>query len=245
MKTYLFIFLLIGFSSQAQISGEIEYKIRMVFNPIDSLERVQEDPPVEGFKVFKRKLKESKKLLPQLKYRLKFNENEALFYLEDLMANDQDQSLLEYALILSDSKESYYTTKKDNEFYTYKQSELGGEYFLVHNSPFQWELSGETKEIAGYVCRKATTKYKRNSEVELEVTAWYAPELAFQYGIKDFSGLPGIVLGLEEHGYYFYADKIALTKKDKKIKVPKGKIIKKDEFNLKMETYYNQFYERE
>lgn len=217
----------------------------MIYNPIDSLERVQEDPPEDFFHVFKQKLAESQRLLPQLRYHLKFNENQALFYLEDVMANDHDQSLLEYAIILSNSEEPYYTTKKENGISIYKQSELNTDYFLVSKPSLEWKLSSETKEIAGYVCRKATTKYKRNSEIELMVTAWFAPELAYQYGIKDFSGLPGLVLGLEEHGYYFYADNITLSKKDKKIKIPKGKIIEQDEFEQKIEKYYNQFYERE
>lgn len=246
MKLYLTLFyvLVFSFSIQAQTSGEIEYGIKMIFNPVDSLDRTQkQQPSQESAIAFSKKIKEAEKLLPQLKYYLKFNEKESLFYLKDFMVNDSDRSLLEFPLILSNSKETYYNSYQNDTVLIYRQAELGGQYFLVNKKNPKWKLSFETKEIAGCVCRKATTKDRRNDLIKLTITAWYCPDLPYNYGVKNFSGLPGLVLGLEEHGFYYYAKKINIKKDHQTIKTPKGKRIEEKKYNKKVEDYYSQFYE--
>src|SRR5690625_519396 len=199
MKKTLFILLLFFAQlSFAQIFGEIEYKVDMLFNPVDSIVRTEEGPSEESFKVVKKEIEKSKRYLPQLKYHLKFNENQSLFYLNDSLINDQIHSLLRFAIILSNSDETYYTVKEKQFVFAYKRSELNGELFLVKRPSFKWEFSDETKEIAGYICQKATAKDENNLLFKSTITAWYSPDLPYSYGIKDFSGLSGIVLGLEE-----------------------------------------------
>ncbi|WP_187477440.1 GLPGLI family protein [Amniculibacterium sp. G2-70] len=57
----------------------------------------------------------------------------------------------------------------------------------------RWKISEEKKEIQGYACQKATvTSYGRT------FVAWFAPQIPFHDGPYKFSGLPGLILELED-----------------------------------------------
>ncbi|WP_194851173.1 GLPGLI family protein [Nonlabens antarcticus] len=61
-----------------------------------------------------------------------------------------------------------------------------------------WKLSNDTKEIAGYVCKAATTIFRGR-----KYTCWYATDLPLPYGPWKLMGLPGIILGASsEDGAY-------------------------------------------
>lgn len=53
----------------------------------------------------------------------------------------------------------------------------------------EWSISEETKEISGYQCLKATTKYRGR-----EWEAWFAPEIPIPDGPWKLCGLPGLIL---------------------------------------------------
>ena len=52
-----------------------------------------------------------------------------------------------------------------------------------------WELSGETEEVAGYVCQEAVTKYAGR-----EWTVWFSPEVPVDCVLWKFNGLPGLIM---------------------------------------------------
>lgn len=57
---------------------------------------------------------------------------------------------------------------------------------------FKWKITNETRDIAGYKCRKATTIIFDS----LMVYAFYAQEIKVTGGPETFNGLPGMILGV-------------------------------------------------
>ncbi len=69
---------------------------------------------------------------------------------------------------------------------------------IVCGSQLNWKLAAETKSISGYHCQQAS--------VELfgrKWKAWYTAEIPIQDGPWFFSGLPGLVLEVEDTEGYF------------------------------------------
>jgi GLPGLI family protein len=64
--------------------------------------------------------------------------------------------------------------------------------FLLQDSikKFDWKIHDEIRTIAGYPCRKATTKYCDS----VVIVAFYAENIVNTGGPELFSGLPGLIL---------------------------------------------------
>lgn len=56
-----------------------------------------------------------------------------------------------------------------------------------------WELGNDSDSIAGYYCRNAYTSFRGRKYV-----AWYSPEIPLSYGPYKFSGLPGLILKMND-----------------------------------------------
>ena len=52
-----------------------------------------------------------------------------------------------------------------------------------------WKLTGETEEVAGYLCQKAVTRYAGRNW-----TVWFSPEIPVDCGLWKFNGLPGLIM---------------------------------------------------
>lgn len=82
------------------------------------------------------------------------------------------------------------------------------QYFIKDTLPeMNWELVPEqTKEIQGYLCKKAKLKYRGS-----EFTAYYTPDILINFGPWKFSGLPGLILEItldDDVTFYWKASKI-------------------------------------
>lgn len=65
---------------------------------------------------------------------------------------------------------------------------------LVSEKPkFDWKLTSETQTIENYPCQKATLDYMGRKWV-----AWFSTELPFPNGPYKFSGLPGLIVKMED-----------------------------------------------
>ncbi|WP_255577973.1 GLPGLI family protein [Flavobacterium sp. CHNK8] len=102
-----------------------------------------------------------------------------------------------------------------------------------------WEITKESKQIGNYLCYKAI--YIKNylgrngKEISIPITAWFAPSLPFTYGPKDYNGLPGLILELQERKTIYNATSINLSQeKELKIEFPKGKTITEAEYAKKV-----------
>nr|WP_286076503.1 GLPGLI family protein [Parabacteroides goldsteinii] len=70
---------------------------------------------------------------------------------------------------------------------------FGQSYLYEEPIPeINWQLSDGTKEILGYECHKATARWRGR-----DWTAWYS-DIPFSDGPYKFTGLPGLILGLED-----------------------------------------------
>jgi len=128
-----------------------------------------------------------------------------------------------------------------------------GKLFLVSGelTPYEWELTSETKQIGSYQCYKAIAKREItefnisevNGKVEEKeqirtetITAWYAPEISVRHGPDMYWGLPGLILEVSNGSRVMVCTKVILNpKKEILIAIPsKGKKVSSEEYEQVM-----------
>jgi len=57
----------------------------------------------------------------------------------------------------------------------------------------EWKLTNETQTIIGYKCQKATCRFRGRDFI-----AWFAPSIPVKRGPWKFSGLPGLILKVQD-----------------------------------------------
>lgn len=94
---------------------------------------------------------------------------------------------------------------------TISQKKVFEETFLVKDSTRQikWKITNETRNIAGYECRRANAVIMDS----IYVVAFYTDEIAVSGGPELFSGLPGMILGvaLPHDNITWFATKVTDT----------------------------------
>ncbi|MDB5146301.1 MAG: hypothetical protein JWQ57_321 [Mucilaginibacter sp.] len=114
--------------------------------------------------------------------------------------------------------------------------------FLVKDTirKINWKLTGETREIAGYTCRRANALVLDS----IYVVAFYTEEIHVSGGPESFNGLPGMILGVAvpHENVSWFATKVTETPVDYKTLVPptKGKVVNnKQLYDAIMDTVGN------
>jgi len=102
---------------------------------------------------------------------------------------------------------------------------FGANKFLIEDiyKEFNWDVSSEVKNIAGYNCIKASTEFRGRVW-----TVWFTPDISLPYGSWKLHGLPGLILEAYENTNMF-------TIKVDKIDYKKAEIFDKD-FNALVVT---------
>lgn len=96
-------------------------------------------------------------------------------------------------------------------------------YAIKNEKPIVWKIEADKKKIDKFEVQKATTEFGGRSW-----TAWFTQEFPFQDGPYKFSGLPGLILELEDsthtHIYKFIGNKKfdEVEQVDKAITPPAG-----------------------
>lgn len=74
------------------------------------------------------------------------------------------------------------------------QKDVYEQTYLIDDTArkLQWRITGETREIAGFECKKAVTKICDS----VYVVAFYTDQILVSSGPESFGGLPGLILGL-------------------------------------------------
>ena len=130
------------------------------------------------------------------------------------------------------------------------KTDLMGKIFLIKDNlvSYDWELTGETKNIGNYTCYKAVFEKEEESieikmldgEVKEEkgikkrtIVAWYTTDIPISNGPKNYGGLPGLILEVNDGNETIVCSEIILNPKEiKEIKEPtKGKIVTRKKFD--------------
>lgn len=93
---------------------------------------------------------------------------------------------------------------------TSTQREVFENTYVIKDSVrnLEWRITDETREIAGFECRKAVTKICDS----VYVVAFYTDQIPVSSGPETFGGLPGLILGLAVPRLYstWFATKLEL-----------------------------------
>lgn len=230
----IFLFLFSIHISYGQIqSGTVVYKIDPPSQIIDtSNEHYEKLKDNEVAMQYLMQLeKNTINTLSHVKLNLLFNTDESIFQVERHMQNDNKLDI-KNAIGATNTAGIYYNNIKENLYI--HQLETMSNLFLIQSKydDLDWKIHDETKQILGYTCLKATTNIVEPSR-EFPTTVWFAPDLPFPFGPKEFRGLPGLILAMDYNNYYFYADSIDLDKKRKNIKRPtKGTAISPKDYEI-------------
>tara|TARA_B100000809_G_scaffold249289_1_gene280385 strand:+ start:3762 stop:4613 length:852 start_codon:yes stop_codon:yes gene_type:complete len=192
-------------------------------------------------------------------YILDFNNDESLY--KEVVNLDKPTGVSSggMQLVIAGNGAGDLLYKNLNENRYANQSDLLGKIFLIQDELKQpeWTLEKETKNIGQYTCFKATykrmvrgsgmmrmsvdskedTKESEVEEVEQTVTAWYTLQIPVKHGPGNYSGLPGLILEVNDGSESILCSKIVINPNDGvHIEEPKkGKKISQEEFETVME----------
>ena len=130
------------------------------------------------------------------------------------------------------------------------KTDLMGKIFLIKDNlvSYDWELTGETKNIGNYTCYKAVFEKEEESieikmidgEVKEEkgikkrtIIAWYTTDIPISNGPKNYGGLPGLILEVNDGNETIMCSELVLNpSKTIDIKEPtKGKQVSRKKFS--------------
>jgi|26BtaG_2_1085354.scaffolds.fasta_scaffold00004_3 GLPGLI family protein len=253
MRIYLLIFVSFlasqGFSQE--ITGRAFYTSMYKFDEPDFDQEQMQDPRTKA-------LAEQLKQGFQDQYQLDFTQEESIFKkLPKLETPDPKRGSMSISVSVVGDDEILYKSIKENQLVN--ETELYGKPFLIQDDLEirDWKLSKESKTIGEYVCFKATyvpsaeDKDKDEDEDEdenedttrlrsgiddkdedKEIIAWYTPQIPVKNGPKNYEGLPGLILELQDGNLKFLCTKIVLNPEEKVVitKPTKGKKVNQKEF---------------
>lgn len=185
------------------------------------------------------------------KYVLFFNEKETLYKtapeekIEDEVSEfgSEDEGF-KIKVVRASSESALYHNLAKNSFV--EQKDFMGKTFLIKDAAqkYAWKLTGETKEILGYTCTKATLE-----EDEKMMEAWFTSAIPVASGPSGYYQLPGMILEfLSTKGKsetHIIATDIQLDKLEKGLLVApkKGKEVTQAEFEKTVEERTREMHE--
>lgn len=209
--------------------AEIIYKAK-VYPKIDSTKT----PSKKTKKMLELIFKEIKNIDIELIY----SEGNSVFKMIESLDNDGDKNYFKnMAQVLVGLSSKYFSNVNNRSIV--RTNEFDGITYKITSSFINnWTLVNEQKLINNYNCYKATTifmeKDRHGNVNKIPVTAWYAPQIPLPLGPKNYVGLPGLILELNEgqNRISFYTTAINLNPKKKlKIsKLPRGKVVTEEKF---------------
>lgn len=195
-NTLLILGLSICFIISAQTKGKIIYKIVL---KKDSLEQPYENPENT----------ESKNAALEMMYDsqpvqgfLVFNDNKSIYYVdeEDNIPTwenfDGTVSLTPAGINLTwfiAGGEGLVYNDISRSYHIEQTNSLGKPKRLIKQQK-EWILEDETKIIDGYLCKLAVIEKLNNSKLK----AWYTTEIPINHGPRDYFGLPGMIVKIED-----------------------------------------------
>lgn len=148
------------------------------------------------------------------------------------------ESELKDNLSWATSRNTVYQDFNRNEAYLIKP--IWGEELHLTDSLRKrtWKITGGTRKIAGYLCRKAMWQPSDT----VRIYAWFSYDIVPSTGPETFNGLPGTILGLatEDGGVVYFAKKVELLTPDAEVlaKPKKKKIWTLPDLKARLEKQY-------
>jgi len=87
-------------------------------------------------------------------------------------------------------------------------------FYKEPKSPFTWTILEDTLSIGGIHCQKATTDFGGR-----KWEAWFAPSIPISEGPYKFSGLPGLILKVNDTQHYWNFDLASIKNANKNISI--------------------------
>ena len=135
-------------------------------------------------------IEEFRKLVPKVlvnQFELSFTPQQSIYRISD---DDMERKVLLQQLKPDNSDYTYTQLGERNQIKTYTFME---QYVWKENlRSYRWKFTGETREIAGFECKKALTTICDS----VVVVAFYTDEITVAGGPERFHGLPGMILGI-------------------------------------------------
>jgi GLPGLI family protein len=198
-----------GFSQQQFIqSGKITYERKL--GQFTLMESIQQD----GENMF---WEEMKKVLPRIVtdyYVLDFNAQSSVYKLEK--ENTDNKYFMPSLKPIDDA---YTVQDFSSQMLTMKTAVFESKYLVKDSLPkYQWKITGEVRQIAGFDCKKAITKIADS----VVVVAFYTDEILVNGGPESFNGLPGMIMGIAipRLSLTLFATKIELNNAGTLLNVP-------------------------
>ncbi|MCD8412602.1 GLPGLI family protein [Tenacibaculum finnmarkense] len=194
---FLIIFLMFceGINSQNTFKAKYKVNIAHKIKQAEVSDRIKNERHRMFLLNSRKKFNKMVKSVEKFHYNLEFNKIKSIFYLsKSLETTDRD----------------LYFFKKATNFYGEYHSLKGvmtnsvnayGEDFLVKRPNYIWSISSTSKRIGKYLCYKATTTEQIHTSkgvFKKRIIAWFAPEIPFNYGPRDYIGLPGLIIELQD-----------------------------------------------
>ena len=186
----------------------------------------------EGKIIFERKIDLSKELIFQWKYKGQMDKIPKYHTSQHILLFSGNKTLFEKGEDISEKNQYYEGDQHDDDIvytdlnkclFTKKQS-VFEEIILLSDSirNIHWEMTNDTRVIAGFECHKATAIILDS----IFVVAFYADEFTVSGGPMSFCKLPGMILGIAipRMNLTIFATKVDLNQiQREKISPPSGK----------------------
>lgn len=212
----------------------------------------------------KKQMEERMKKQFQKTFFLEFNQNESVYKEDQKLSAPSVAPGNGMVMVMGGGGGSdiYYKNIKSKSYIN--KTEIMGKRFLIKDKlpTFEWKMTGETKNIGVYTCYKATFSREedqttmnvdekgkvKESTVKRTIvtTAWYTPDIAVSNGPERFSGLPGLILEVQEGNLTIVCSEIVLNSTEKlDIKEPtKGKVVTQEAYRKIMDKKTKEMMDR-
>jgi GLPGLI family protein len=181
------IFVQLSFAQQNFIrSGRIVFEQKLA--QMSLIESLEDKADEGGF------MEEMKKSFPRMvtdHFLLDFNPEGSWYRLEK--ENPENKYLINYGMFGKPDQDGYTLQDFTAGFTTRKMMIFENNYLLKDSlMKYDWKITGELREIAGFQCKKAITRISDS----VVVVAFYTDEITASGGPGSFHGLPGMILGI-------------------------------------------------
>jgi GLPGLI family protein len=198
-----------GFSQQKFIqAGKITYERKLgQLTLMESMQQGEDNMFMD----------ELKKVMPRIVtdyYILDFNAQSSVYKLEK--ENTENKYFMP---ILKPNDEDYTVQDYSSQMLTMKTAVFESKYLVKDSlTKYQWKITGEIRQIAGFDCKKAITKIADS----VVVVAFYTDEILVNGGPESFNGLPGMIMGIAvpRLSLTLFATKIELNNAGAPLNIP-------------------------